>query len=156
MPRGGKRSGAGRKPILSKKQSFIVGQHCEVLKRATCHEINETRLAECLDLVNDEWNIAKAIPQHKRKAWRLEQDALYEKEDAHGNKTPEGYFVDVETALKEQQGIDEESDIKPSRILRIEEQKKCPYGLRKKIIADVASQTGLTERMVEKCWKKYR
>ena len=74
-----------------------------------------------------------------------------------GRKKPldEEWIEDLESALKEDQGLDLlDEEAKAQRYLRL--YPKQPKRVRATIIRQVANNHGLSERMVESCWKLFR
>jgi hypothetical protein len=85
------------------------------------------------------------VPVAKRRAWVA---AEHEKRARGGDS----FFEDVEDAMRLDQGIDD--DRPPSRLLRIAVRR--PWGLRPRVIADVAKELGVSARIVERAWKQFR
>lgn len=141
MPRGGKRPGAGRKPRLSRLDKLRVGARCERLWREVYRANAEAALRRQLPETRRQWRKAQDVPVPDRPAWTASPDF-------------EDHQDDVRGGLQEDQGIDLVGDDRePARIIRAEpvRPKVGPQ-----IVARVASETGETERMVERCWKLFR
>lgn len=146
MPRGGRREGAGRKPVLDIMARLAVGAHCERLWRDEQALSAERAIAKATSNVRVEWKKAASIPISKRGSW-LRSDAYRDFKD------------DVELAIREQLGTPDDDEDTP-RILRIDVPR--PKGKRDAIIKHVATQesatrgTEIAESMVRNCWKEFR
>ena len=152
MPRGGKRTGAGRKAgrTFSKLDRWRFGAHCERLWRAAGKENEERAVTKKHPIVRRIWAKAQAVPATDRKSWL---------ESVEGGE----YLEDVESALCEEQGIPfdpDDPDTRPDRVMSIRPTR--PKGLRKFIIWQVAKEEterlgrDVSERMVLECWKEFR
>lgn len=141
MPRGGRRPGAGRKRKLTALQRWRVGARCQELWREEIRTSQDKAIAKATERVRREWERARSVPVSERADW-LESEEGQE------------YLEDVEFALREDQQIPPEDSRAANRLLRLIS--KRPKGPGPKIVTQVASEFGLAERMVERCWDEFR
>ena len=141
MARGGRRVGSGRKAVVDELGRLTIGACCERLWRAAARALHQDAITEAAEHVAKEFEKLRAIPQAARAKW-LKSEAY---------KT---HVEDVEFALREQQGIDAWDDKQPSRLLPVVA--KRPKGLRGEIMMQLATERGVSVRLVESCWKEFR
>jgi hypothetical protein len=143
MPRGGGGRGQGRKPILAAKVDRLrVGARIEELWKETVEEAKAKALQDFTKEARNQWAKAEAIPVEDRAAWTKTQ-AFQE------------YLDDVRGALQEDQGIDlVDDDRDPALWLRIGYKK--PWGVRNKIVKQVADEFGIAETTALWYLKEFR
>jgi hypothetical protein len=133
MQRGGKREGAGRKPIDESKRRKIAA-HYERLWREECQAKLDAEMGEAIKNVQNERNLV-------RRESGLPDDAPVRISNA-----------DLADALRLDQGLTEDQE--PTRLIQVKA--KRPWGVRKGIQKKVAEAEGVSERMVERCVKEFR
>jgi hypothetical protein len=147
LTHGGKRTGAGRKPILDELERWIIGAKCERMWREECRKKEDDAIAEVTDHVREDWDRARAIPQSARADW-------LEREQEDGNPHTDG----VRVALQVMQKLD--GNAEPNRALTVKAGK--PQGKQTEIVQRVAleesDQRGIEvkARLVRECWKEFR
>lgn len=147
MRRGGRREGAGRKPILDEDQRLLIGSRCQQLWEDKQHDALMAHSQEGSKLIQVEYDKINKIPIHERKAWG-------------DSEAQQDHLDNIEFALREAQGIDADDDRMPSSVTNY----SVPRikGQRKPIIIQVADESSIdygifiSERTVEACWKEWR
>ena len=129
MPRGGRREGAGRRPLLDPNARFRVGALCERLWRRAIEENLNREIDAATRNVQAEFRLAYRESGEER----LDPD-------------------DLSDALCLDQGIGDEET--PSPLFHVKA--KRPRGVLSAIIAKIAKAEGISQRMVETCWKEFR
>lgn len=146
MPRGGKRSGAGRPATIPDQwERFAIGAQCEALWRSEICARREAEERRLTSIVSREWAKAEAVPVRDRAVWIRSQAG-------------EDHREDVEYALREEQGTPD--DAEPSRLLSVKIAR--PKGPAKEILAAVAAAQStargrpISTATVQRCWTEYR
>lgn len=148
MPRGGKREGAGRKPVLDAWERLAVGAACEALWREAWAAAYREAVDRATARLRREWARAQAIPPETRAQWLRGQEG--------GD-----YIDDVDFARREDAGMaDADIDLEAPRLLRVRPPR--PKGKRQGIVEQVAWQKTealgrtVSARMATECWKEFR
>ena len=149
MPRGGSRSGSGRKPSLEYLDQLDVGGECE-RRWLDLRQAQEDKALAAI-YVGTEYSelikTAHAVP-------------LEDRVDRLTNFEGGDYRDDVDGALREMQGIDLMSDEAPARLRTIAVTR--PYGARATIEREVAAWATerfgrtISVRTVRSCWISLR
>jgi hypothetical protein len=137
MASGGSRKGAGRKPSLTVWERVIVGQKCESLFLEELQKSKYSAIKTATFHVADEHEEAKKLSLSERKARNTQESARH------------SYSVDL--AVQEDQKT---GDAPAGRMRRLNP--KRPYGVRIKILAEIANEFSVSEGTVDKCWKECR
>jgi hypothetical protein len=132
MPRGGARSGAGRKPTLSFLEKVAIGSHCQQLWR----EESDQKLNAVLDAKYETANLE----------WRKALDAR-----AHGEPLSCYHADDVEFAL-------EDDHRRASWRKPVRRPKGKAQAIAKRVATIETAKRGkkVSLRMVETCWDLFR
>ena len=147
MSRGGRRAGAGRKPVLSELSRLAIGARCEELWRNEWKAGVKRAVTAATATVAVEWQSVNAIPVAERKRW-LRPNAYDDHRD------------NIEFALREQQKIAASDERDPCRGIRIVPRR--PKGRREAIVDQVSEEQSakrgvlVSRRLVESCWKEFR
>ena len=129
-PRGGRRDGAGRRPVLTEMERIAVGARCERLWLEEREVGENAAIASATRNLRAEHREAANVPVSERAAW-IKANRLDHEEN-------------VEEALQLDRVI-------LQRVIG-----KRPKGKRKAIIAQVASERNISKRLVKTCWKESR
>ena len=140
---GGKRKGAGRKPILTLHQEIVIGQTCErLLESAALRAFNRRKrdLFENQTELSYHWKSVNKLTLDRR--GELVKTELLQ------------YYEDnIEAELKLFQPY-KAMDQKAPRLLRIS--KRPPKGTRGKVIAGASKIFKLKPSQIDNIWQKYR
>lgn len=153
---GGARKGAGRPRQYDFWETVTIGQACEKYWREASQTAFDARLASLRNAAEIQRlrDTANAIPVSRRKAWLNS----YESEDQSGqiadylheragHHLSGGFETEGETY-----GGDYAGDA--PRVMQIST--KPLRGTRKRIIGEVATESGLSEKAVDNLWQAYR
>lgn len=150
MRRGGRRQGAGRKPVLPDETARLwIGSRCEELWRSAHHKALKTAVESKTATVQAEYAKARAIPVPERAKWLK----------SHAGLT---YLEDVAFAIAEQENLpaDGEDEEAPGALVHVSVPRL--KGERKRIIKAVAIEsaerfeTHVSERLVASHWAEFR
>jgi len=140
---GGKRKGAGRKPILTPHQEIVIGQTCErLLESAALRAFNRRKrdLFENQTELSYHWKSVNKLTLDRR--GELVKTELLQ------------YYEDnIEAEFKLFQPY-KAMDQKAPRLLRIS--KRPPKGTRGKVIARASKIFKLKPSQIDNIWQKYR
>lgn len=140
---GGARPGSGRPLKWHFDHVLTIGQACEVEWRkavAAAFEAEQVRLFRTESDIQSLWDAAQRVSVGQRRQW-------YEGDEG------ETHRADIETELHALNGTPDNPD-PPPRITRIKA--RPPRGTRRRIIAEIAEQFGLSESAVDNLWQAYR
>ncbi len=153
---GGARRGAGRPRKYDFWEMVGIGQACETRLREASKVAMDARLAALphADEIRRRQEGVSAIPVPERKTWLASSDY----EDHSGeiesllHKRAGNHVIGGFEAEEETYGGDYEGDAPR----RMHVSTKPPRGTRKRIIGEVATEAGLSEKAVDNLWQAYR
>ena len=167
---GGKRQGAGRKPILTDMQRLRVGLWCEEAQLEQIKDYARGRMrhgaerrairAGDIDSADELWIRLEELQARMRKRaieGRLPPD-LYAKEEGFEDVDLNDDAIELRSLRYNASNFPED---KGRRGLLIAENVR-PKGLRSKILREVSAKASaafgvaVTARLVDECWKEYR
>ena len=159
MPRGGKREGAGRLPGSSKLsygEKMSLGGECEKRTRDIIKDNIERTLAEINKNVRAEHRVAQSIPVADRKEWLASDKYKAHQEEVRYALEVTKQFLPPEIKSQSPNPEIPRAIIEEIGDAIISIPIKRPYGYRKKIVKQIAIETGLKESQVDGSWNHYR
>lgn len=155
MPKGGAGKGQGRKPRLAEWDRLAVGIRCRQLWTEAWQKNREVAVSHQIRHdVESLWKTAQEIPVNRRPSWTR-------------SEAFEDHQAEVRIAIHKARGVPPIPDdihhpeyakieavyeSEPNRLVKV----RRPKGVWRGIFEKVAQEFGVSQRMVERCWKEYR